>query len=229
MQDELALKVESIGIMTQPQYLEQVAKAAFTIVGEKFMLATDRYSVQNPKKMHHIYEWGQIGNPRARLFILQRSSILKGTLIVEPRFLFSKKTVPINPELLIPGKSGKYVTSKNVFKNKAQVMENGLPISYIAQRNLIFMGRGGKTFIKPGALVQIKNPGGVATKNSFSTWMLDWYNKNAQSVMNSSGLYEKITNEASLILNKDYSRPSDILNSVKNIANQVSLGKEEIR
>lgn len=215
-------------MMTKPKYLEEVGKAAFTIVGEKFMLATDRYSVQNPKKMHHIYEWGQIGNPRARLFLLKRSSILNGTVVTTPLFLFSKKPVPINPELLIPGRSGKYVSRRNVFRNKAQVMENGLPISYIAQRNIVFMGRNGKVFRKPGDLVQIKNPGGVATKNAFSTWMLDWYNRNAQSVMASSGLYEKITNEASIVLNRTGSKPSDMLRSVTSIVNQVSGGREEV-
>jgi hypothetical protein len=227
--DELTMKIESIGMMKKQQYLEQVSKAAFTIVGEKFMLATDRYSVQNPKKMHHVYEWGQIGNPRARLFILQRSAILGGTVITNPRFLFSKVPVPIDPELLIPGATGRYVNRRSIFKNKAQVMENNLPISYHAQRALAFMGKAGINFVRPGTLIQIRNPGGVATKNAFSQWMLDWYNRNAEMVMASSGLYEKIVNETSLVISQNKSTPSDVLKVVTNISNSVSGGKVEIK
>lgn len=227
--DEMNLKIQSIGVMKTPAYLEQIAKAAFVIVGEKFMLATDRYSVQNPKKMHHVYEWGQIGNPSARLFILQRVSILNGLLVTNPRFLFSKVAVPINPELLIPNKNGKYVNKRNVFRNKAQVMENGIPISYQAQKSLAFMGRDGIKFIRPGTLVQIRNPGGVATKNAFSEFMLNWYNRNAQQVMDSSGLYERVVNEASVIIGQNKSSSAQMLRSITDIANSVSGGKEEIR
>jgi hypothetical protein len=229
LQNELSMKVESIGVMTKPQYLEKVAEAAFVILGERFMLATDRYAVQNPKKMHHVYEWNQIGNPTARLFIIQRTSILGGNLVNEPRFLFSKVPVPVNPELLIPGKTGKYVTSKNIFRNKAQVMENNLPISYQANKALAFMGYDGIKFIRPGTVVHINNPGGVATKNAFSQWMLDWYNRNAQLIMDSSGLYEKIVDDASKVLSKNSSTSTDVLRSMTNLINNISRGKAEIR
>jgi len=160
---------------------------------------------------------------------LQRSSILNGTVITAPRFLLSKSKVTINPELFIPVNSGKYVNRRSVFKNKAQVMENGIPITYIAQRNIVFMGQGGMIFRRPGEVIHIKNPGGIATKNAFSKFMLDWYNSNAQSIMNSSGLFERIANDASRVLNKDNATPSDVLKSMAIIANKVSGGKVEIR
>jgi hypothetical protein len=224
----LNLAIEALGQMQSPFFLEEMAKATFTIVGERFVFAADRFAVQNPKKMHHVYEWGQIGNPRARLFIIERISALNGHLIINSSFTPSKVPVPINPELLIPGKSGKYVNKKNIFKNKADVMEKGLPIQYTAANILAFAGRTGLMFLKPGTIVNIKNPGGIATKNSFSSFMLEWYNKNAQLIMNSSGIYEKISSEASKIIENN-GGIIGIKNMVSQISNMASKGLVEIK
>ena len=143
LKKQINLKIEALGEMKKPFFLEEVAKAAFMILGEKFVLATDRYAVQNPKKMHHVYEWKGIGNPKARLFVIRRVSVLGGNLIIEPSFLSSKTPVPIDPELLIPGKSERHITKRNVFKNKASVMEKGLPLSYTASSMMAFAGRNG--------------------------------------------------------------------------------------
>jgi hypothetical protein len=224
----LNLTVESIGQMKDSFFLEEIAKATFTIVGERFVLAVDRFAVQNPKKMHHVYEWQQIGNPRARLFVIERLSTLKGSLIINSSFIPSKMPVPINPELLVPGKTGKYVNKKNIFKNKADVMEKGLPIQYTASNILAFAGRTGIMFLRPGAMISIKNPGGISTKNSFSSFMLDWYNGNAQSIMNSSGIYEKIANEASVIIERG-GGIREIKNMASQIGNLASRGLVEIK
>jgi hypothetical protein len=229
LENQLNLKVEAIGMMTQKSYLQEVSKAAFVIVGEKFMKAIDRYSALNPKRMHHIYEWGKVGNPTARLFVLERVALLGGTSVTQSNFLMSKTPVPINPELLFPGKTGKYVSRRNIFRNKASVMESGVPITYQAQRMLAFMGRDGMKFIQPGTTINIRNPGGVATKSSFSRYMLEWYEKNAQLIMDSSGLYERIVNEASVILSKNNTGPADIKRSVAEISNAVSHGRVVIK
>lgn len=229
LKKQLNLKIQAIGEMEKPYFLEQVAKAAFTLVGEKFVLAADRFAVQNPKKMHHVYEWKELGSPSARLFVIERVSVLNGSLIIESSFLPSRVPVPINPELLIPGKTGKYVNKRNIFRNKAEVMEKGLPISYTASSMLAFAGRNGNMFLKPGTVVNIKNPGGVATKNSFSTFMLEWYEKNAEKIMNSSGLYERIVNEASRILSENDKGASAVRNMISQIAHTASRDLVEIK
>jgi len=226
---QLLMKVEAIGQMKKPIFLEEVAKAAFVIVGEKFMLATDRQAVRNPKSFHHVYEWKNLGNPRARLFVLNKTEMMNGSIAVSSKFLTSKVPVPIDPELLMPGNSGKFVNKRNIFRNKAQVMENGQPITYEAQRMLAFMGRNGLTFVRPGTVVHIQNPGGVSTKNAFSSFMLDWYNSNAQSIMDSSGLYEKIVNDTSVVLSKNNTNAKDVQKVVQDIVNTISGGKVEIQ
>lgn len=222
---QLSIRVESIGEMISPTYTQQMAKAVFTLVSERFVLATDRYAVQNPKKMHHVYEWGQIGNPRARLFVMQRNGILGGNLVVSSKFKVSKTQVPVDPALLFPGKTGKFVTRRSIFRNKADIMEMGLPVTFQAQRILAFIGRRGRSFIPAGTIVNIQNPGGIATKNAFSEFMLAWYNNNAQKIMDSSGLYERIVKEAAIVLNKDNPTALEMKISIFNLIDNVAQGK----
>ena len=51
---EINLKVEAIGYMTEPAFLEEVSRAAFVILGQRFMQAADRFSATNQKRMHLI-------------------------------------------------------------------------------------------------------------------------------------------------------------------------------
>ena len=55
--------------------------------------------------------------------------------------------------------------------------------------------------------------------------MLTWYNENAQKIMDNSGLYEKIANEASIILNKNGSTSAQMKKSLFNTMGKVSKGK----
>jgi len=192
--------VNSAKELSRPTVLQEIAKAVFTITGERFALAVDRFAVQNPKRMHHVYEWGGLGNPNARLFVIERASILNGVLDINTNFSLSRVPVPVNPELQIPGPTGKSVTSQSVFRYKAQVMEEGRPVTIQSSKILTFLGSEGQVFIKPGTVITINNPGGMQTKNSFYNFMVEWYTTNADSIMNSSGLYEKIVNDVSLAL-----------------------------
>jgi len=210
--------------LKQPSVLNQISRAVFSITGERFMIDIDNYARINPKKMHHIYEWGKIGNSNARLFVLERSSILDGSLLISTKFLQSKIPVPINPELLKPGATGKTVSTKNIFKNKAQVMESGTPVSFQAKKVLAFMGNNGIAFIAPGTQINILNPGGVQTKNAFATYLLEWYTKNGNAIMDSSGLYERISNDVSKALSRKNAGIAEVQKAVTAIANQIDLG-----
>lgn len=216
--------VAEIEQLTKPKVLDQISRAVFTITSKRFLIDIDNYSRVNPKKMHHIYEWGKIGNSSGRLFVLERSSILDGTLLISSKFLPSKMPVPINPQLLIPGKTGKSVSKRSIFANKAEVMEKGTPVSFNAKKVLAIVGNEGAAFIAKGTRVNILHPGGLQTKNAFATYMLEWYTKNGTAIMDSSGLYERISNDVSVALSTNNFGPNEVQKVVTNIANQIDMG-----
>ena len=76
--------------LAKPSVVQEISKAVFTVTGERFVQAVDRFAVQNPKKMHHVYEWGGLGKPNARLFVIERTNILGGVLDINTNFLNSK-------------------------------------------------------------------------------------------------------------------------------------------
>lgn len=221
-----ALSNISVGMneLTQPSVLDQISKAIFDITGKRFMIDVDNYARSNPKKMHHIYEWGKVGQASGRLFMLERSAIFNGTLTVEAKFLPSKLPVPISPEMLTPGKTGKVVSRRSIFANKAIIMENGTPVSFQAKRVLSFMSGNGIAFVAPGTKINILHPGGIGTKNAFAEYLLEWYVKNAAVVLDSSGLYERIANDVAKVLGSSDANATQVERAISLIANQYGAG-----
>ena len=226
---ELESKIETFSKFTESSIIDDIARAAFVILGERFMKATDVYSSVFPKRMHHVYEWKQVGNPRARLFVLERSYILNGKLEISSKFLMSKTPVPVPAELTAINKKGKYVSTRTIFAQKAEVMESGRAVSFVAKKTLAFLGTQGIQFIRAGKIVNIANPGGVAVKNSFGTHMSEWFAKNSQPIMDSSGLYEKIVQEATKVLNQNGAGIRDVEIVVKQIVDTIATNMVEIK
>jgi hypothetical protein len=226
---QLIMKVEAIGELTKGPILNDIAKAAFVILGKRFLSATDTHSAINPKKMHHIYEWNRVGERSARLFILERSAILSGNLVISTKFLQSKTPVPIPRGLQVPGSNNRSVTTRHIFRNKADIMENGKPVRIESRKMLAFMGRNGMHFVQPGTVINILNPGGIEVKHSFEKFMLEWYSSHAQVIIDSSGLYETIVKEAAIILNKNNTGMVEIRKMVKQVVNSVTQGMDMVR
>jgi hypothetical protein len=214
--------------ITSPSVLEEISKAIFTVTGENFVKAADRYARMNPKKMHHVYEWGKIGEPTGRLFTLERISVLNGSLLINTNFLPSKMPVPINPELLLPGPTGKIVTRRSIFSDKAKVMEEGQSVTFTAQRILSFVGDNGLVFIKPGTQVNILTPGGRGVKGSFSEFLLQWYTENGYSILENSGLYERISNDVSAALSSSRASINTVKMAVAGAVVSMGLDQEVI-
>ena len=225
---ELDNKISGIKELTSPSVLTEIAKATFSITGNRFVTDLDNYARRNPKKMHHIYEWGGIGKPQSRLFVLERAAVLYGGLIINTKFLPSKLPVPINPALLNPGPTGKRVSKRSIFANKATVMEKGTKVSFSAKKVLAFADGQGIAFIAKGTTINILHPGGIQTKNAFATYMLDWYTKNGNVVMDGSGFYEKIQAETESVLNVNGAGAIQVRQAVTRAAEAVSAGKVEI-
>lgn len=226
--EELNNKIAGIKEMQAPSVLATMSKIVFTITGERFMVATDQYARRNPKKMHHVYEWGGIGNPAKRLFVLERQRLLGGNLMIVSRFLPSRMPVPINPGLLNPGPNGRVVSRKNIFRNKASVMESGQMISFTAKSVLAFMGNDGIVFVKPGTTINIAHPGGLETNDAFSKHMLEWYTTRAALVLDGSGVYERISNDVSIALSVKGAGITATRMAVERIANTIVGGKDVI-
>lgn len=214
---ELGLKKSGIESLITPGVINEFAKAAFVVTGERFMLAADRHAVANPKAMHHVYEWDMIGRPTARLFVLNRARVIYGNVTIDASFIPSKVPVPIPAELM---NSGKSITSRHVFRDKAKIIEEGKPVRFQARRVLTFLADGEQVFVAPGTMINIMNPGGIAAKNSFSKFMHEWYMKNAQVVIDSSGIYNRIVKESAAVLSRKNTGPAE----VKAIAAQVANG-----
>jgi|SRR6056300_627468 hypothetical protein len=105
----------------------------------------------NPSALHHMYEWHQTGSPDARLFDIE-CQVTQGGISMYGTFTQSKSV-----------KEG----SKVPFYNKAEVMENGIPviISPVYSSVLVFDDNGEKVFTRKP--VRIENPGGKETQGSF--------------------------------------------------------------
>lgn len=131
----------------------------------------DSQAAANPKRLHHVYEWGQAGNTNKRLWRLKKRKGKAGAFRVTYGFILSKTKAPIDPVLKVPGPSGKVVTKTYAFKNKAYVMEYGIPVTIRPKtgrwlafradnmpRNIGFSNRERR----------VNYPGGIATKYAFS-------------------------------------------------------------
>ena len=226
---ELTLKVEAIGELTKGPILNDVAQAAFVILGQRFLTAVDTHSRLNPKKMHHIYEWNCVGDKNARLFVFAKSQIIDGKFTIYTKFTESKTFVPIPKELQNSGRRGRSVTSRHIFRNKAEVMEKGMPVRIESRKMLAFMGRRGITFIQPGQVVNILKPGGREVKNSFEKFMIEWYSSHAQPIIDSSGLYEAIVKETAIVLNKNNTGMTDVRKAVKQVVNSITKGMDIVK
>lgn len=220
----------SIKSIITPYNREQVAKAAFTIIGKEFIRQTNRYAAANKKSMHHIYEWNKVGNNSGRLFTLNRTQVRSGKLIVTTKFLDSRTPVPVSPQLRRPGKNGRVVKGGHIFKNKASIMEQGKTVHIQAKnaKALVFPGKDGKIkFIPRGYYVSVRNPGGRAVSGSFTKYTSEWFRNPSHTtgVLLSSGYVKRLETEIAKELRKNKSGPANVSSAIKKISDQYSKGE----
>lgn len=131
----------------------------------------------NPAMLHHVYEWYKTGSPEARLYDISFTS--DETKIVF-RSIF-KKSQSMQDGSNIP------------FFNKAEVMENGTPVTVKprGQNPLVFQDGGETVFVK--APITIENPGGVDVQGSYQEIFDLFFSKYlTQSFLRSSGIIDYI-------------------------------------
>lgn len=114
----------------------------------------------NQGMLHHIYEWGEVGNPSARLVELQKR-MSKSSANIEAEFLQSS-SIPQG--------------GNEPFYNKAEIMEDGIPITVQAvEAQAMFFQIDGQEYFRSGPIT-IENPGGEATRGSFLKAFEEFYN-----------------------------------------------------
>lgn len=115
----------------------------------------------NPSALHHMYEWHQVGSPDARLFDIQ-CKITSGGISIGSTFRQSQSI-----------REG----SKVPFYNKAEIMENGIPvrITPVASQALVFDSNGETVFTRKEVLVD--SPGGRETRGSFEQAFDQFFNQ----------------------------------------------------
>lgn len=130
----------------------------------------------NPAMLHHIYEWEQTGSPNARIYDVYYTV---SNLGLSFRSSF-RQSVSV--------KNG----STEPFYNKAEVMENGIPVVIRPKRSdgvLVFEENGETVFTR--GPVRVENPGGEATQGAFEKTFNNFFLKYfTQAFLKTSGIAE---------------------------------------
>lgn len=183
----------------------KIAKGIADAGVEGFYLYLDGLARMHPGMLHHVYEWGQVGDPFGRLFELSVS--IKGGAEVSAEFLQSSTTSTYSDE---------------PFYDKAEIMEAGdtIIVSEKEAQALFFEVDGEEVFVK-GPIV-ISNPGGEAVRGSFVNAFNDFYRSYFSEVyIKSINLYREIEQMRPYRSNiKVAAKSSGARNAGKNAAKQ---------
>jgi len=162
------------GIDMEQIYFNQVLAEHTVDILNKYI---DSEARMNPKSLHHVYEWGQTGDSMSRLFFI-KAKASKRVIHLYGNFLPSKSISP---------------TSKEPFKDKANVMENSIDI-VIKPKNsdfLVFEVEDETVFTRNA--IHIDNPGGDEVAGSFGKVVDDFFLTYFTNSM-FTPLIEKLTN-----------------------------------
>lgn len=197
----------------KPVSKKEMSKAIFTIAGKEFIRHMNKRALSDRKSYFHLYEWGKVGTTSSKLFEIKRVSTSDGAFKIIPFFLESRTPVPIPRELRIPGKTGKFVSKRFVFREMAQVMESGEATRPFSSKRgpgtaLVLVGNNGKPlFIRYPRTTQVLNPGGRRTTGSFFKQFESWFNNpnNIENALMKTSYFKALEDGIARILNKNLS------------------------
>ena len=145
-------------VTTSKAFEKEFRSVIFNQIQKDFGEYMDAKARTEPSRYHHIYEWKRAGDATARLFELKAIDTEGLSFKISSAFKISKASVP-----------NSFSKKRHVFKNKATVMEEGLPL-IIKPKNaerLVFEVRGSMVFLPKGQSVTIKSAGGGKTTSRF--------------------------------------------------------------
>ncbi|QOI67434.1 hypothetical protein SEA_BEUFFERT_32 [Streptomyces phage Beuffert] len=167
---ELSLKIGT------PRHIGPVLKYTHALMSQEFTDYMAVVAAAQTSRFHHVYEWGQVGDPTAKLW---DDKLIGGGNNRTATFTWraSKQLVLVSQEAQDVG-----VKQIHVFAWKAPVMEYGKNITIEPKRGeylSLFTGptkQGGKWKLRVfKGPVTVTNPGGKMTKGSFTREYVSWW------------------------------------------------------
>lgn len=204
--DEMQNKINGSKELTSSKTRQELTNAIFSVSSIKFIKTTNLRARSAASSFHHVYEWNKVGQESGRLFRLLKTNNSYGASIYY-KFINSKKVVPLPKEISRPGNTGKKVGKSKIFKRKAEVMESGKPVQFITRKTIVFSDKGRLVFIPPGKTVNILNPGGKQTNNSFSKHFMTWWMTMPAQIAEETGIFKSLENSVARALDVTYAGP----------------------
>lgn len=141
-------------------YLSEIQRRRQTwngVLGQHIVKLLEEYidalASTSPETLHHVYEWGGVGDPGARLFRLS-SRATHDSIFITGDFLASSSTSP---------------TGTEPFVDKATVMESGISVTITPKNGEVLVFEDdGETVFTPGP-VYVEHPGGEEVAGSFKS------------------------------------------------------------
>jgi hypothetical protein len=154
----------------------QIARSGAGIVDKYFGLWLDNKARRSPEKYHHLYEWGKTGDRNSRLFECKISNNSDPVI----NFYFKQSTQPNEDGY--------------VFSNKAEVMENGDPVTISpTDSDVLSFEVDGEVIFTPNE-VHVDNPGGTEVQGSFQEAFHEFMSYEAERSLDAMGFTSTILN-----------------------------------
>lgn len=216
-------KIAQLELIVSPTALTEIAKAVFTVTTKKFLDDLALAARQNPAMYHHLYEWGEVGNTAQRLFVIQRSKVQYGDLIMTIIPMQSVKPVPIPTVESEPGDTGRSVSARAIFRDKMEIMENDTPVHIITKRTIVFSPDGESLiFLPPGKTIDIMHPGGPQTHHALQDFSRIWFASKAEIAVEQSQLIRQIGNRVAATVNQQGSTPAQVYSTIRSVNQEYS-------
>jgi hypothetical protein len=185
-------------LTTSKQFQSRFQSIIFKQIQQDFGLYVDAQARTNPKTLHHVYEWNKVGNSGSRLFKLNVTERNGLSFKLGTTFLTSKTPVP-----------NSFGKKKYIFKNKASVMEAGMPIiiSPRAAKRLVFETSTGVVYMPIGASVTVTRPGGGKATGRFQIAHARFFTGNLVNLSIKRSGFQQIFNSS---LTKAMKVPSEV-------------------
>ena len=185
-------------ITTNKQFQARFQSVIFKQLQQDFGLYIDAQARVNPQSLHHVYEWNKVGNSGSRLFKLNVTERNGLSFKLGSTFLMSKSPVP-----------NSFGKKKYIFKNKASVMESGMPVVITprASKRLVFETSTGVVYMPIGASVTVTRPGGGKATGRFQIAYARFFTGNLVNLSIKRSGFQQIFNSS---LNKAMKLPAGI-------------------
>ncbi len=158
------------------RHIGPVLKYTHSLMSDEFTEYMSVVSAAQPSRLHHVYEWGQVGDPTAKLW---EDKLIGGGNNRTATFTWkaSKQIVPVRDDFREKG-----VKAIHVFVWKAPVMEYGKDIVIRPKRGKFIAYFTGPTDPETKYKMQVTSnpitvtdPGGKLTKGSFTREYVSWW------------------------------------------------------